>query len=250
MLVDSKSMLRLLLGDWKVADVAAQRSDVAPLRVLLSVELVHIDCRRLEENRRVDRLRDVMLELWHRRADLHVRSEAVLNEVVLLLSEALILVCLGRRLDKLRSLGLMNGEVRSCLLNKSTLEDVLILNMLEILRDCVLIVLMQRLDQLVWWCMMRNLLLTMLMVLNVLLVVLVLVLNVFLTVLMLNVFLVGSEIQRRSMTGRELLLVLSRELRSVELLNWSVEWRQLLIRIVEVWRWALSWWQVLSLRSL
>lgn len=147
--------------------------------------------------------------------NLNIRSEAVLDEVVLLLSEVLLLVALLllRWLDELRSLMLMSGEIWSRLLDESTSENVLILDVLKILSDCMLVVLVQ-----------------------------------WLSVMLMNLLLVGSEVDGWTLTRWELLLLLLNwELRLVKLLRWSIDRRQLLILIVEVRRRTLTRWQMLTL---
>lgn len=169
-----------------------------------------------------------MLELGHRRADLNVRSEAVLDEVVLFLTEGIVLVLL---LNKLRTL-LMAGEIRSSLLHKPTAEHVLV-----VVDDLLMVWVERVLNMLGWWLrdvlhMMRRCLLNVLRLL----------------IVLRNVFLVQSEVWWWTLTWRELLLV--GELRTVELWNRAVVRRQLLTGDVEVWWCPLARRQVLALRSL
>lgn len=231
-LVNSESVLRLwLLCNLQMSNVTAQRSNVLlmtslvllmislvlfSLKILLMLELVHVNSRRLEEDRRVDRFGDVMFKFRHRRVNLNIRSEVVLDEVVLLLPEVLIMALRRRRLDELRSLVLMSSEIWSGLLDESTSENVLVLDVLEVLSDCVLVVLVQ-----------------------------------WLSVMLMNLLLVGSEVERWTLPWWELLLLLvSWELRSVELLRWPIERRQLLVLTMEVLRWTLTRRQMLALWSL
>lgn len=147
-LVYSEPMLRLrlrfrswsrLLVNLQVSNVSAQWSDV-----LILTESVHVNGCRLEEDWRIHSFGDVMFILGHRRMNLHVGSETVLDEIVLFLTETRILMVLRWSLLELRPLVNIR-QIRSSLLNKSTLEHILVdaLGVLVILVRYMLIVLLQ-----------------------------------------------------------------------------------------------------------
>lgn len=217
--IDRESMLRLsdrmlVRLHLEVSNVAAQRSDVGSRLLLLN--FVHVDRMWLEEDWIVDSLGNVVLELWHRRRNLDVSSEVVLDKIVLVLSESfvvaverllrlLMLLLLLLLLLLLMELLAVLRQIRRNLLHESASEDILVEILLLLVCDllivlgCDLVVLMQ-----------------------------------WLHVMLRSVFGVGSEVRRRSL-ARELLLGWERSL--VELLSWSIDWRQLLRGLlVEAWR--------------
>lgn len=172
LLVDSESMLRLMTS-W----------------LLLLVQFVHVHRGRLEENRRVHRLRDVMLELRHGVLHLHVSSKVVVDEGILLLAESFIvsvevLLLLLMLLWELLTM-LLVAEIRCDLLDESTAEDVWILVVLKVL-------LRLRLRLWLWLRHWRR-----------------------------RVLLMRSEVRRWPLVGRELLAVWERS--RVERLSGSVE---------------------------